>query len=393
MLKRYRNSKRAYFFITSLASGGLLLLLPLFVNLLGVEEYGLFSLYVAISSWFAFFATLGSPTKIRKNLAYKTEFLYSDIYFEMRLVYLLFIFSMLVLAVATFFCDISWSDALIVAAFSAAYIANQSLASCRLGVGDMLLAGIQNGVYCLLPLVAVLLLGWDSWSSRFCFSVVVVLVILWFNRSCFLYNIPEKDTGETLLQSLIDSLKISLNGLFDKLVSQGDKLFVGAVFGLEVLGVYALGAQISNVVHLAMKSFTVFVEKGIFSKDSNAKAELLLLVVLSLVFVFVLYFFTKQTFLFFFDEVYLPVLQILLVQMLVVWARVLQGLIFTHAYVLEKHGVYSLVQYGAMIVIVGITYFLNGWQLLTFCISLLLGILVGVVVNVLFMYLSTSKKF
>lgn len=374
------SQKLGYFLVTVTVSGLQFLLLPLFANLLGVKEFGLYSFFFAVLAWITFSATLGAPTKIRKLLADQTQFTVEKIAPVLDMVALLSCLAIGVLLGFGAYWKLDLISFLALLAYFFSYISNQIVVAAQLGMGRMLASAIQNAAFVLIPLALTLIFGVAEWEGRFLLSFVMLVPIFYICRQSITsykcLSISMKDGAA----QVGESLRIAANSFYDKLISQADKIMVGAVYGIEALGLYALGAQISNVLHMAMKSFVVFAEKSVFSRDQAATRSVAWLSVFGLILGLLVFLLVKNLFNFLFDPEFSGVLDILLLQILIVWLRVVQGLFFTVYYVADGGWRYSIVQYISLFLVLLIG-FLRGMDLWEFCLFMFVAIFIGLAVN------------
>gem|GEM_PF-4518785 len=382
MNNRLLLQKLKYLLITSAVSGVQFLLLPLYANLLGVEEFGWYSYFYAVLAWATFIATLGAPTKIRRLLANRVHFSIVHIAHVLDLVVIFGLVATLSLVCLGLHQELSFLSITALLVYFVSYIFSQLVVSAQLGMGAMIASALQNAAFVLVPLSLTIILELNRWEERFLLSFIVCIPIFYLCRRFLSKNKWFSCSVAGYAKQLMESLQIAANSFYDKLLSQGDKIAVGALFGMETLGIYALGAQISNVLHMAMKSFVVFAEKGIFSRDKQAVFGVMCVSVFGLCLGGAVYFLVAYLFDYLFDASFSSVLDILFLQILVVWARVVQGLVFSLSYMSEAGWRYSIIQYVCMLMFV-IVGWVCGSDLWFFCLFLLCSILVGLSVNLL----------
>ncbi|MEM5547768.1 lipopolysaccharide biosynthesis protein [Pseudoalteromonas fuliginea] len=329
------------------------LLMPLFVEVVGKASFGEYIFYFTIVNWLAFASTLGTQTKIRQL------FVLGELK-KLKVAILIsfsFTFTVAILSFFFLFFYLNYSIAvviiLVLLTIATSYI---SLVNAFLIADDKIFSSALNqlffsvipvGVYLILCMYFTL-----SYSTRFVLSITLAFFILYKYYSYFsvaFFNAKIK--AEDFRASVKDNVKIGVNSLFDKIISQGDKLAVGWIFGFEVLAIYAIGSQISNVLQMTLKAFFIFLEQKIFKKSEGVLSELLLSLFISLIICFLIYMVINSFFLVLFDEEYLYVLNILPFQFVIVYLRSISGVQFTMDLVSEQHKRNVIVQYFFLILV------------------------------------------
>lgn len=216
-------------------------------------------------------------------------------------------------------------------------------------------SAVNQCLFSVFPLVIFLLFSINedvTYTVRFYLMIVLALIIIYMNKGYFGVAFYEsKVRSNELLCSTKDNIKIGMNSLFDKVISQGDKIFVGWAFGFEILAIYAIGSQISNLLQVTFKAFLIFIEQKIFKKTNGLFRELLFLLLGGAVISVLAYLFISEMFLYFFDEDYLYVLSLLPFQFLIVYLRSISGVQFTADLVRGAHTRNVIVQYSFLLFI------------------------------------------
>jgi len=370
------------------------LLLPLFISVLGKSTFGEYVFYFSVVNWLIFATTLGTQTKIRqlffqseeeKNAIKETIVLFFILSFIVTIsasIYLYFFESYPVIIISSlislsFFTSLfSLTNAFLIADDKANYSA------------------INQFAFSTIPLVLFLLISLFyelTYLTRFSLSIVIAIIVFYLNKKYFIEVLNFKCfvTAFKLKISFIENVKIASNSLFDKIVSQGDKLFVGAFFGFEILAVYAIGGQIANILQVSLKAFLVFLEQNIFKVSKGVLKEFVTIFILGAVLIILIFFAMKYSFLLLFSEEYLYVLTILPYQLLIVYLRAISSMQFTFDLVSNSHVRNLMVQYFTLSIFIFVLYSLESLDVLFF-IQLLT--LMTICSNVLNFILRATKK-
>lgn len=347
------------------------LLLPLFVGVLGKNNFGEYVFYLSIVNWLIFATTLGSQTKIRQlfvrdegnRKAIKETLIlffilsvivasFSFLYFYFFELYPFIIISTLIsLSFAT--SIFSLSNAFLIADNKVTYSA------------------LNQFAFSTIPLALFLMISnfYDlTYLTRFIISILIAMLVFCLNRKYFkdALSINRIVSYSKIKISFIDNVKIASNSLFDKIISQGDKLFIGMLFGFETLAIYAIGSQISNILQVSLKAFLVFLEQNIFKSAKGLFKEYFLTFTIGAVFSLFIYFAVKYFFLLLFSEEYLYVLTILPYQLLIVYLRAISSTQFTFDLVSNSHVRNLLVQYSTLSVFCFVIYNFKSLDVLIF---------------------------
>lgn len=364
--------------------------MPLFVEAVGKVSFGEYIYYFTIVNWLVFASTLGTQTKIRQL------FVISEFKKLKVAVLISFIFTLIV-AILSFFIlyfylnyPLGIVTTLVLLSIGTSYM---SLANAFLIADDRVLTSALNQLFfSVIPVSIYLLLSiyfTFSYSTRFVLSVALAFIII--RKFSHYFNIAFSDVKIEISDFIVsakENIKIGFNSLFDKIISQGDKLVVGWLFGFEILAVYAIGSQISNVLQMTLKAFFIFLEQKIFKKSKGFLRELLLSLFIGLTITFLMYVVIKNLFLVFFDEEYLYVLNILPFQFIIVYLRTISGVQFTMDLVCEAHTRNIAVQYFFLtLVIIYININYKSMDVLLFIKIITLMSLLSNVTNFLFRWL------
>lgn len=342
-------------YICTLYSSALLqfLLLPIFVSFVGKESFGEYVYYYTVINWLTFSSTLGTQTKVRQLFPLRS--------FEGLKVTLIIAFGFTILTLMFsflfFYFFSGYSIELIVTILMLTVaIGYLSIVNAFLIADDKAITSAVNQcLFSVFPLVIFLLFSINedvTYTVRFYLMIVLALIIIYMNKGYFGVAFYEsKVRSNELLCSTKDNIKIGMNSLFDKVISQGDKIFVGWAFGFEILAIYAIGSQISNLLQVTFKAFLIFIEQKIFKKTNGLFRELLFLLLGGAVISVLAYLFISEMFLYFFDEDYLYVLSLLPFQFLIVYLRSISGVQFTADLVRGAHTRNVIVQYSFLLFI------------------------------------------
>jgi len=331
----------------------LFLLLPLFVAVLGKSTFGEYVFYLSVVNWLIFATTLGTQTKIRQLFAQPKQ----EKQATKETLVLFFILSLLMTIFAfSYFISFETNSliTIITLIFLSFFTSVFSLSNAFLiADGKVSYSAINQFAFSTVPLVLFLLISEYyelTYLTRFGISIFVATLIFYLNKKYFIdaLNINRRVTPSKLKVSFMDNIKIAANSLFDKIISQGDKLFVGAAFGFETLAIYAIGSQISNILQMSLKAFLVFLEQNIFKVTKGILKEFIYTYALGAVLSIVIYFAVKYSFLLLFSEEYLYVLTILPYQLLIVYLRAISSTQFTFDLVSNSHVRNLMVQYSTL---------------------------------------------
>ncbi|MBM6551060.1 lipopolysaccharide biosynthesis protein [Marinomonas ostreistagni] len=313
------------------------LLLPPFVSALGKNGYGQYSYYLSIITWFCFFSTLGSPTKIRKIAA---AIIYSDadyLNYKKKISAAVFFVSIL----SSFSCLVFYSlfDSFIGSVYIVLYSIFIIYSSYLISNDKVIYSAFFSLLITVLPIASVIFLDAlfinAEWSLRFfASSILIFFIFISFDKVFFDFFKFSNLNASDLVETAKENFKLAPNGIYDKIVSQGDKVYVGAFFGVETLAIYALGAQLSNILYITMKAFTVYMETKIYRKKIKIM-EVCMLFGGALPFVFVLYYIISKLFPFLFSDEFYDVISILIFQLMVVLFRVFSNVLFSYDYASE----------------------------------------------------------
>lgn len=341
--------------------------------------------------------TLGSQTKIRRalgRLSSASKSQADDIRIGIKST--LSIVGLLVTVIATgalvslfIFYPLDPFSNLSVVTFFITYSLFSVVMAFVLGSGQIISSSICSALATSVPLclfVAASYIQILSWEIRLLFaSVSMAGIILWY-RGCYanylagLFELKR----EYLVRSFQENLALAPNSLFDKVFSQADKIIVGAVFGIEELAIYALGAQVSNVLYLSMKAFTVYAEAKIFSSSSGRLGIIIGGAVFGVGCSVVLYGGIHFAFDYLFDEEFRPVLSILPWQIALVLIRALSGTVFILDYTEGNHLRNSATQYASLAAGAGLfVVFHDQFTMYSFCVFLFALSMVALAFNIL----------
>ena len=232
-------------------------------------------------------------------------------------------------------------------------------------------SALNQFVFSTVPLILFLLISQYyelTYLLRFTFSIVIAIFIFYWHKKYFIEVLKLKRiiTPLHLKISFFENIKIAGNSLFDKIISQGDKIFVGATFGFEVLAIYAIGSQISNILQVSLKAFLVFLEQNIFKKDKGIIKEFIVTFILGALLSVLVFFVIKYCFLILFSEDYFYVLTILPYQLLIVYLRAVSSTQFSCDLVSNSHVRNLIVQYSFLILFSIFMYSFSKLDILSF---------------------------
>lgn len=173
-----------------------------------------------------------------------------------------------------------------------------------------------------------------SWDLRLLLAILLGFSILIFYRSSVLIVFSLRYFDFTsILRGGKDNLILASYGLYDKLISLGDKVFVGFYFGVEALAIYTIGFQISNVVYSGAKAFTIFAENAIFTSGGGVVRQYILTMCFSITVSFLVLIFLNFTFEYLFSSEFSGAMDFLYLQLIIAILRVFNNLQFTRSYV------------------------------------------------------------
>jgi len=370
----------------------LFLLLPLFVGVLGKNDFGEYTFYLSVVNWLVFANTLGTQTKIRQLfLQSKNNKIKDALILFIILSFLVTLFSLIY-----FYIFESYSSKVIITLILLSFFTSVFSLTNAFLIADNKVnySAINQFIFSIIPLILFLLISQFyelTYLFRFVFSILIAMVIFYLHKKYFI-NVLKLKRLATLLNlkdSFLDNIKIAGNSLFDKIVSQGDKLFVGVMFGFEILAIYAIGSQISNILQVSLKAFLVFLEQNIFKKDKGITKEFIVTFILGALLSILIFFVMKYCFLFFFSEDYLYVLTILPYQLLIVYLRAVSSTQFSCDLVSNSHVRNLIVQYSLLFLF---SIFMYNFEQLDILLFVQLLMLMTVLTNMFNFALRVVKK-
>lgn len=355
-----------------------LLLLPIFANYLGVVAFGEFSFAISIVSWIAFFSTLGTQTKLRRILTGKNiNSLGQDSLKEVSnsgvLVVFLFVISSLIFVLINFYSfrvDFTYYQQSLMLVYCLLYITITIQSSILISSDRILLSALIGAVFTSGSLVlANIVYAYinPSWDFRFIFGILVGLVIMSYYRKDF-FSIFSHQYFDliSIRRGFKENLVLAGYGLYDKLISLGDKIFVGFYFGVETLAIYTIGFQISNSVYSGAKAFTIFAENSIFKGSNDVFRQYLLTIGFSIAISLSVLVFLNYTFNFLFSADFHKVNEVLYLQLMIAILRVFNNLQFTRSYINGTTKEYLLFCYLFVFIFLCTIYFVRTVSLYEF---------------------------
>ncbi|WP_435274808.1 lipopolysaccharide biosynthesis protein [Psychrobium sp. nBUS_13] len=388
-------NKLLYLFVNYGSAGLQFLLLPLFVAAVGQYEFGLFTFMLAIANWLSFAGTLGTQTKLRKTLGSDCSRKRSaDINTTLIIAFTL-VLAVVISSGAYFylFTDFNARFGFSTLIFVVCYCFFSITNSFLIANNRMIVSALNQFCYSIFPICLFLLFtpGLSS-SYRFLFASFIMAVFIFFNRKLVFQELSLRNLQpvQIYFDSFVDNVKIAANSLFDKIISQGDKLIVGSIFGFEILAVYAVGSQISNISQMTINAFSVYAEQNIFKKSSELKASIILTLIIGALTSIILFYAVKFFFLNFFDVKFKYVLELLPLQLGIVYIRAMSSLLFVADLNKGEHLRNISIQYTFLLLGFGILIlFSNLMSIISFLYVLLSIIILSVLVN--FIYRSFKK--
>jgi hypothetical protein len=365
-------------------------LLPIFIALVGVEGFGRYTFLVAICNWFAFLATMGTQTKIRELESRRLDTPLPEFQENYRNIFTVFYIltggsCLALLGFAHFLLAINAAELAVVIVYAYSYALFSILNSMYVGKGELDKAAIYTFIATIFPLGILIIghhaTGYSNIYERFYLACGVHLCLS-------LYMVRQSRIIAGMLPSFsiskdcfIVNLKLGFNGLYDKIFTEGDKIFIGTLFGDLTLAIYSLGAQVANALRVFSSFLFLRVEKKIFSKSSVPVIPALKAILLSSIAgLFGCYIF-EILFPYMFSSSLEPVLYIVYFQVLLVVCRHVSSMYFIESYTRGYSGLYTIVQYLVLLLsMIYLVFFVI--ELQSFVYTIILTVVLTILVNV-----------
>ena len=365
-------------------------LLPIFIALVGVEGFGRYTFLVAICNWFAFLATMGTQTKIRELESRRTDTSLTEVQENYRNIFTVFYVltggsCIALLGITHSVLAINTEELLVVIVYAYSYALFSVLNSMYVGKGELDRAAIYTFIATISPL-AVFIVGHHATGQSSIYERLYLACLIQLGLSLYMARQSRVIAGMLPVfsiskDSFIVNLKLGFNGLYDKIFTEGDKIFIGTLFGDLTLAIYSLGAQVANALRVFSSFLFLRVEKKIFSKSSVPVIPALKAILLSSIAgLFGCYIF-EILFPYMFSSSLEPVLYIVYFQVLLVVCRHVSSMYFIESYTRGYSGLYTIVQY--LVLLLSMIYlFCFVISLQFFVYTVILTVILTILVNI-----------
>ena len=366
-------------------------LLPIFIALVGVEGFGRYTFLVAICNWFAFIATMGTQTKVRELEAQRSTTLRVEFHENYRNIFTVFyaltgVSCIALFGLSHFLIKINSDELLVVVLYAYSYSLFSVLNSMYVGKGELDRAAIYTFVATIGPLGA-FIIGDQITGHSDIYERLYLACLIQLGLSIYMVRESRVITAMLPIFSIskddfIVNLKLGFNGLYDKIFTEGDKIFIGTVLGDVTLAVYSLGAQVANALRVFSSFLFLKVEKSIFLKSNVPPVPAINAVLFSSVAgLFGCYIF-DVLFPYIFSSSLESVLNIVYFQALLVVCRHVSSMYFIESYTRGYSGLYTIVQYVVLFFLV-VYIFCFPITLQYFVYAIILTVVLTILINIL----------